>query len=780
MGEVEGTLPATPAAAVAPAAFAPPTAAVEPALAGPPALVLFAVVPALPADAAGLGLAAVDPAEELVGAAVLPPVAAVTRLELAAVEPADEPAGAAALVPLVADIVAALPLSSDWSELQLAAPTPRTVTSNTGATLGRKKDRRLFIKPCNARTLDQRTLASTTPVLLQRDTTGLDYFPLALPLPRERSMRKGLSRTYQLGSHDEENVMKQTNTFQSRTSAGGSHRYFRSTDRVCWTLGLLLLITDCASTEDSKAGTEATAGTNATTAPATAAGATSGSAGTPASGAGGRTGAPLPANTTGQGLSPGETEYPAAIGETATITTVAGPVIGEIVDHEGTPVNIFRGIPYAAAAVGNLRFAPPAPVTPWTEPRKAKPWADRCPQVESRLTANGAISEDCLNLNVVTPSLDGAAGLPVMVFYHGGGLTIGTANSPTYSHFALPAQENVVVVTVNQRLGPIGYLAHPALAAESANASSGNYGTLDQIASLEWVRDNIAAFGGDPNNVTIFGESGGGTKVLSCVGSPRCKGLFHRAIVQSGSGSNGQGAMAERATAEQQGVALAAKLGIAADDPDALQKLRAARFEDIVAAAEDPAVGFRTNITVDGWVFPKSIYDAIQEGSQADVPLIVGANEAEASLLSGSVPDLAIAMASVPSKAYVYNFTRLPPGWQVDSCPGAFHGLELAYVFGHIPWALTSPTMVFLGLQAGCPTNTDPAATEVDKQIAVNAMKIWGQFARTGNPSVAGLIEWPPYTAAGDQYLDIGEQLIVKTGVRTSGVAASGIGGSMN
>jgi para-nitrobenzyl esterase len=337
-----------------------------------------------------------------------------------------------------------------------------------------------------------------------------------------------------------------------------------------------------------------------------------------------------------------------------------------------------------------------------------------------------------------------------------------------------------VVVTVSQRLGSIGYLAHPALAAESENNSSGNYGTLDQVASLKWVRDNITAFGGNPGNVTIFGESGGGTKVLSCVGSPLCKGLFHRAIVQSGSGVNGKSAMLDRATAEQQGGAVATKLGIAAGDPDALQKLRAARFEDILAAAEDPAVGFRTNVSVDGWVFPKSIYDIIQEGSQADVPLIVGANNAEAALLRGSVPDLAIGMASVSSAAYVYNFVRMPPGWQVASCPGAFHGLELAYMCGHMPWALTSPTMIFLGMQAGCPTGMDPAANEVDQQVAVNSMRIWGQFAKTGNPSVAGLIEWAPYTAAGDQYLEIGEQLTVKTGVRTAGVAASGIGGTMN
>jgi para-nitrobenzyl esterase len=552
--------------------------------------------------------------------------------------------------------------------------------------------------------------------------------------------------------------MKRSRTFRLRTSAVRAFADNGWTGPVSRTLSLLLCLAGCNSDDIPTAGSDKSATTTPGATPATMA-----------------PGAP----STGPGLSPGESEYPKAVGETNPITTQSGPVVGDIVDHAGTRVNIFRGIPYAAPPVGNLRFKPPAAVAPWTEVRQMKQWADRCPQAESRLTANGAISESCLVLNVVTPSLDRAAGLPVMVFFHGGGLTIGTGNSPTYSHFALPAQEKVVVVTVNQRLGPIGYLAHPALAAESENASSGNYGTLDQVASLKWVKDNITAFGGTPTNVTIFGESGGGTKVLSCVGSPLCKGLFHRAIVQSGSGSNGQNAMTPRATAEQQGVAVATKLGIAADDPNALQKLRAAKFEDILAAAEDMAVGFRTNISIDGWVFPKSIYDAIQEGSQADVPLIVGANEAEAALLKGSVPDLAISMASVPSKAYVYNFTRVPPGWKAAGCPGAFHGLELAYVFGHMPWALTSDTMLFLGKQAGCATEKDPAADAVDQQVAVSSMRIWGQFARTGNPSVQGLIEWPPYTAEGDQYLKIDEPLAVKTGVRTSGVAATGVGGTM-
>jgi para-nitrobenzyl esterase len=475
------------------------------------------------------------------------------------------------------------------------------------------------------------------------------------------------------------------------------------------------------------------------------------------------------------GESPAQTADGTPPASPGQVITASGPIVGEVADQEGTAVHVFRGVPYAAPPVGALRSKPPQPVEPWTEPRQATEWGNRCPQAESRLTANGEISEDCLNLNVLTPSLEASSALPVMVFFHGGGLTIGTANSPTYSHTALPA-EGVVVVTVNQRLGVMGYLAHPALAAESDHGASGNYGTLDQIAALEWVRDNIAAFGGDPTNVTIFGESGGGTKVLSCLGSPLCHGLLHRAIVQSGSRTWAAGATTPRETAEARGVALASALGVAEDAADAPEQLRALTWQELQQVSDDPAGGFVTNITIDGWVFPQSVHDAITNGDQADVPLIVGANEGEAAMLMADVPGLAGGMGSVSSNAYVYVFTHVPPGWQADGC-FAFHGLELAYVFGHLP-GLQTPTMRFLGMSAGCPTNLDPAPGDTDRQVADNSMKIWSQFARTGNPSVTDLVDWPAYTPEGDQYLDIGAELTVKTGVQGAGKAASGIGGT--
>jgi para-nitrobenzyl esterase len=185
---------------------------------------------------------------------------------------------------------------------------------------------------------------------------------------------------------------------------------------------------------------------------------------------------------------------------------------------------------------------------------------------------------------------------------------------------------------------------------------------------------------------------------------------------------------------------------------------------------------FMTNISIDGWVLTQSVYDSLVKGEQADVPLIVGANEGEAAMLMADVPQLAAGMQSVSSPAYVYVFSYVPPGWRSEDC-AAFHGLELAYVFGHLP-GLETPTMRFLGMSAGCATDLAPAPNEIDQQVADNSMQIWLQFAKTGSPSVPGLIDWPAYTPEGDQYLNIGSELTVKMGVTAAGRAAPGIGGT--
>jgi para-nitrobenzyl esterase len=449
----------------------------------------------------------------------------------------------------------------------------------------------------------------------------------------------------------------------------------------------------------------------------------------------------------------------------STLTTPNGTLKGEVAQDNGKQVLIFRGVPYAKAPVGDLRWKPPVPVEPWKETREATEWGNRCPQGESTLSSPGPMSEDCLNLNVLTPATKTSEKLPVMVFFHGGGLTVGTGNSPTYCHTALPAQ-GVVVVTVNSRLGAFGYFSHPALAAESDKNASGNYGTLDLIESLRWVQKNITAFGGDPKNVTIFGESGGGTKVLSCMASPLAQGLFHRAIVESGSGSSGPMGTTARATAEESGKRVVAKLNIA-EDPETLKKLREAKWEDVQAASTAMDTRFIANLSIDGYVLPQSINEAFAQGKQVDVPLIVGANEGEGRELRGPIPALAASMSTVTSKAYVYNFTHLPKGWRDPGCY-SFHGLELAYVFGHME-GVNGPTMVFLGSQAGCMPMKDPMVGDDDRLVAKNTMAMWTQFAKTGNPSVAGVVDWPAYTMQNDTYLAIGEQLEVKMGVVASG-----------
>jgi len=450
------------------------------------------------------------------------------------------------------------------------------------------------------------------------------------------------------------------------------------------------------------------------------------------------------------------------------VQTQWGAVRGESHSENGLSARIFRGIPYAAAPVGDLRWKAPQPATPWEGIRDAIEWPNRCPQGESSMGAGGPIAEDCLHLNVVSAAKTAEDNLPVMVFFHGGGLTSGTGNSTTYTHPMLP-NKGVVLVTVNSRLGPIGYLAHSALSAESETSGSGNYGTLDLKASLEWVQDNIKAFGGNPNNVTIFGESGGGTKTISQMATPLARGLFHRAIVESGSALVSAQRVTLLADAEAIGEKVVAKLGLS-DSEDVLAALRATSWQDIIAAASSEEVGFRANVVVDGQIIPEPISDIFAKGLQAKVPLIVGANEGERSLQT-SVP----LMANLHSKTgspntYVYNFTQLPKGWREEEGCVAFHGLELTYVFGAVPLGLTSRTTQFLAAGGGCSTAI-PEHDDQDLKIAEQSATIWAQFARTGNPSVEGLIEWPAYTEENNNYLDIGAPIEAKTGIQDSYVA---------
>ena len=458
----------------------------------------------------------------------------------------------------------------------------------------------------------------------------------------------------------------------------------------------------------------------------------------------------------------------AASGITDIITTSVGKVQGSSSEVQQTVVRIFKGIPYGAPPVGDLRWKAPQPPTPWEGVRNTTQWASRCPQRTS-LLGTGGMSEDCLHLNISTPAKSTADRLPVMVFFHGGGLTIGSANLDTYNHDGLP-RHGIVLVTVNSRLGPIGYMAHPALTRESEHGASGNYGTLDLIASLEWVQDNIEAFGGDPDNVLIFGESGGGTKTLSVMSSPLSAGLFHKAIVQSGSGLVAPGRSTTLDNAEKHGERIAAKLGL--QDDDALAALRTTSWEDLIVAASDREVGFRTNVTIDGWVLPESVDVTFAQGKQHGVPLIVGSNAGERSLQT-SVPMLGnVHSATGSPSTFLYSFSHVPTGWRNEPCV-AFHGIEIPYVFGDIPKGLLSPTILFLSRGGGCMSD-DPGTDELDDEVTEWTLQMWSQFARTGNPSVQGLIEWPAYTEDNGTFLDIGGALEVETGIENSYVQPPG------
>lgn len=301
------------------------------------------------------------------------------------------------------------------------------------------------------------------------------------------------------------------------------------------------------------------------------------------------------------------------------VATQSGPVDGVALD---TGVDAYLGIPYAAPPVRDLRWHPPVAPQTWTEVRHADRFGPQCMQplrgvLTNQYSGAEVMSEDCLYLNVWTkPGLSDA---PVIVYIHGGAFFVGAGSMPLYSGEHL-AEHDVVVVNLNYRLGALGFLAHPELSAESAEGASGNYGLLDQVAALEWVRDNIARFGGDPDNVTIVGQSAGSMSVLALQASPLAEGLFDRAVGMSGAliGDTGPMAMASLAEAEADGLriqeiwntsSIAEMRGLAAD-----------RMLDLPRSPGSPRVG----PIQDGYFLPHAIAEVFEQGEQADVPLIVG------------------------------------------------------------------------------------------------------------------------------------------------------------
>ena len=447
---------------------------------------------------------------------------------------------------------------------------------------------------------------------------------------------------------------------------------------------------------------------------------------------------------------------------------IDGPIRLDTGAVSGTPgvnpqVRVFRGIPFAAPPVGTQRWRPPQPAARWEGVRKGDEFSAICMQPARAGTSLllptakrlGEPSEDCLYLNVWTTAKSPAAKLPVMVYIHGGGYRDGSGSALVFDGEAL-AQKGVVLVTINYRVGALGFLAHPELTEESPHHASGNYGLLDQVAALGWVQRNIAGFGGDPNMVTIFGQSAGSGSVLALVASPLAKGLFHRAIGESG-GPALMGAMRTRKEAEEVG----AKLG-------KLAELRARPARDLPGIAVGGPI-------VDGWLLPEDEGVIFSKGKQNDVPVIIGSNAEEANVLGRPVPaekyieqtrqrfgDKADAFLKLypagneeqarasqmtivndsfawqmltwarwqaktgHSGTYLYYFTRQPPA---DApIKGAAHDAELYYVFHNLDlykqqWA------------------------EWDRQLEQTLSSYWVNFAVRGNPNGAGVPEWARFSA---------------------------------
>ncbi|HJN44085.1 MAG: carboxylesterase family protein [Vicinamibacterales bacterium] len=498
----------------------------------------------------------------------------------------------------------------------------------------------------------------------------------------------------------------------------------------------------------------------------------------------------------------GETdEAGAPVTDPLTIAVTGGDIAGAMSDIDAT-VRVFKGIPFAAPPEGELRWQSPQPVAAWEDSRDATAFAPACMQATRPVDSfygPGAdeMSEDCLYLNVWTAAESADAAQPVLVWVHGGGLNNGTGASVVYRGEALAAR-GAVVVTTNYRLGPLGYLAHALLSAEDPHGSSGNYGVLDQVAALEWVRDNIAAFGGDPNRVTIFGESAGSWSVNVLQATPLAAGLFHGVIGESGGVFGGTSHLTEASmrgdSAEAVGERWIDGLLAASGGEVSLASMRAVTGEQIVEFTRSRAVGFRTAANVDGWVLEQSVYDTFASGKQHDVPIIVGSNADEGTTLAagGAPADLAAhrtaverqfgamaathhdvypastdeearrayfdsyasrsfgwemrtwadLMSRVGSPAYLYYFTRSAPAADRDQLR-AFHAAEIVYVFNN------------LGRAPYPYANRD--YDDRDRELSNELADTWVRFAATGNPNGGGLPEWPAYSPDGHPTMVFGD-----------------------
>lgn len=500
------------------------------------------------------------------------------------------------------------------------------------------------------------------------------------------------------------------------------------------------------------------------------------------------------------------------------VVAAAGETLQGAIVSGDPAVAVFKGIPYAAPPVGENRWRPPQATSPRRGTRSATEFGPACIQPREDVPAwyryiaasfgrdpalvpdLEATSEDCLRINIWTANLGRDELRPVMIWIHGGANTSGSPAERTYDGANL-ARKGVVVVSFNYRLGVFGFLAHPALSAESEQGSSGNYALLDQIAALEWVRRNIAAFGGDPSRVTIFGESAGATNIAYLMSSPLTLGLFHRAISQSGGYAVSE--FHTLADAEAIGEQLAEGLGVERS-ANVVAALRAVGAEDLQAVAHETLAAGPNLPNVDGWVLPEAPGRVFEKGHQASVPLMIGFNADEWTTLGHYSPDVSLeafrrelrssygeladraleiypagsddeaaAMSArwqtdwwfaCPSRfiadrmerlsvaTFFYVFTRslpVPGGDQL----GAFHGAENPYVFDNLELETWVPHGAY------------------DRQLAELVSSYWVRFASRGDPNGGESPSWPSYSAESRIYLELGDRIAASAGIRPESCA---------
>lgn len=426
--------------------------------------------------------------------------------------------------------------------------------------------------------------------------------------------------------------------------------------------------------------------------------------------------------------------------------TTAGAVSGT---EAGNGIVAFKGIPYAAPPIGRLRWRPPQPPAPWSGIRDASHFGDDCMQTPYVIPTGQKAGEDCLTVSLWTTTNYRKTHRPVMVFIYGGAFIGGSSAYPLYDGAKL-AREGVVVVGFNYRVGIFGFLAHPQLSAQSPQHVSGNYALLDQIAALRWVKANIAAFGGDPGRITVFGESAGAVSIAVLMTSPLAKGLFEQAILQSPT----LPPLASLAAAEKAGAAVGPQIA-------ALRQLSAAELlahnDSFFPRSNEHGVrltAFPAPI-VDGYVLPEQPRAVFEKGPLNAVPIIVGVNADEGRMFSGegasaaqsaaigdatfveSARWLARGASQLQAKTFAYVFTRSMNGGPLPPT----HSEELPFVFG----SFEQPSFI-----------KHPTAAADDLRLSALMMRTWARFATTGDPNGPGLPKWPPYERTSDPYLEFG------------------------